>query len=52
MIKLVMSIIAIYDFKKGNLPRFKNAHYEREYGRQYAIAALLDNLTEALENGR
>lgn len=52
MIKLIMSFIAIYDFKKGNNPRFKNAHYESEYGRQYAIAAIFNHLTEALENGR
>ena len=47
-----MSFIAIYDFKKGNNPRFKNVYYESEYGLQYAAAAILDHLSEALENGR
>lgn len=51
MIKFIMSLIAIYDLKKGNIPRFKNVHYESEYGRQYAVSAILDHLSEALENG-
>ena len=44
-----MAIIARYDFDRGNNPRFKNAYYEREYGRQYAVAAIFNHLSEISE---
>jgi len=49
--KIIMAIIARYDFERGSSPRFRNAHYEREYGRQYAVAAIFNHLSEELENG-
>ena len=43
--KLLMQIMARYDFEKGNAPRFNNESYLNEYGQCYAIAAACDYFT-------